>query len=363
MQKILFYTDTPNIGGAEKQMLLLAKHLKQKGYQVSLAYGRYSKIKEMHTEFAQWCESIYVLPTIHKHDPRHYTRLKKVLKSGNFDLIHLHLWNPGSCRYAFFAAHHFGIPIIVTEHDPFELNGLKLSIKNNCLKKTSHTIAISSPNYKLLNEYYKISKDQISLIHNGIETEKYLENTEKAELPIEPGDIVITCIAELHKRKGHQYLLDAFRKLKLEAPRLHLFLIGTGPLEYELKEKYADLRSVHFLGWRKDIPQILKASDIFILPSLKEAFGLVVLEAMASGVIVIATNTGGTIDIIENEKTGYLIPPADSDKIIETIFKILQNPDKKRQIELNALERVQNEFTAEKMTEKTIKIYNKILNI
>ena len=361
MKKILFYTDTPNIGGAEKQMLVLAKHLNRKGYEVSLAYGQYSKIKHMHSQFAEWCKDIYVLPTIHKHDPRHYTRLKKILKNGDFDLIHLHLWNPGSCRYAFFAAHHFGIPIVVTEHDPFELAGLKLKIKNNCIQKTSQTIAISSVNHKMLSQYYKIPDNQLTIVHNGIEVGKFLDNTEKADLPVEENSTIITCIAEFHPRKGHKYLLDAFRELQLKIPNIHLILIGEGELEYELKAKYGDIPNVHALGWRDNIPQILKASDIFILPSLKEAFGLVILEAMASGVITIATDTGGTVDIIKNGETGYLIPSADSNKIIETIFTILQNPDKKRQIELAALERVQKEFTAEIMTDKTIEVYNKVL--
>ena len=87
MKKILFYTDTPNIGGAEKQMLLLCKHLNRKGYEVSLAYGAYSKISSMHGDFSQYCKEVYVLPVMHKHDPRHYSRLKKVLQSGRFDLI------------------------------------------------------------------------------------------------------------------------------------------------------------------------------------------------------------------------------------------------------------------------------------
>ena len=358
--KILFYTDTPNIGGAEKQMLLLAKHLHEKGIQVSLAYGGYSKVRQMHDDFAPWCENVYVLPTIHKHDFRHYFRLREILAHGGFDLIHIHLWNPGAGRYAFFAAHHAGVPVVTTEHDPFELRGLKKWIKGKCLEKTNQTIAISSENFRLLGNYYGIPKERLNLVHNGIEVEKFLENVDRAQLPVTEGDIVVTCIAELHPRKGHKYLLEAFQKLQLETPRLHLMLVGTGPAEKDLREKYGDLPNVHFLGWRNDIPQILKASDIFVLPSLKEAFGLVVLEAMASGVIAVATNNGGTVDIIENGKTGYLIPPANSERIIETIYIILQNPDQKRDIEKAAIERVQSEFTASKMATRTMQVYQKI---
>ena len=358
--KILFYTDTPNIGGAEKQMLLLAKHLNLKGIKVSLAYGVYSKLKEMHDEFAKWCENIYVLPTIHKHDPRHYSRLKKVLKNGNFDLIHIHLWNPGSCRYAFFAANHYGIPIVVTEHDPFELSGIKRLIKQNCIKKTAQTIAISSLNFRLLGEYYKIPEERLKLVPNGIEIDMFLDNIEKAELPVENGKIIVTSIGELHHRKGHRYLLEAFRKLRIESPNVHLVLVGAGHSEYEYKEEFSDLNNVTFLGWRDDIPQILKSSDIFVLPSIREAFGLVILEAMASGVIVIATNSGGAIDIIKDGITGYIIPPANSDRIVEAIFEIIRNPDKKRQIEIAAIESVRKNFTAEVMARKTIDVYNQI---
>ncbi len=362
MRKILFYTDTPNIGGAEKQMLLLAKHLSQKGYQVDLAYGKYSKVSEMHDDFVRHCKTVHVLPAIHKHDPRHYFSLKKIMKSGNYDLIHIHLWNPGSCRYAFFAADHLKIPIVTTEHDPFELTGLKCQIKNNCLKKISQTITISQDNYGLLGEYYGLSDKRLNLVHNGIEMDRFLDSEKCQNLPTLDDEIVITCIAELHPRKGHKYLLRAFKKLQEEVPHIKvaLVLVGEGPIEKELKEEYADQKNIHFLGWRNDIPQILKASDIFVLPSLKEAFGLVILEAMASEVPVIATNTGGAVDIIRDGATGYLVPPSNSEKITEVIRLILQNIDQKRDVTASALENVKQNFTADKMTENTIEVYNKI---
>ena len=362
MKRILFYTDTPNIGGAEKQMLLLAKHLNRKGYQIDLAYGKYSKIGTMHDDFAKHCKSIHVLPAIHKHDPRHYLSLKKILRDGNYDLIHIHLWNPGSCRYAFFAADHLKIPIVTTEHDPFELTGLKRQIKNNCLKKTIQTITISQDNYGLLGEYYRLFDKQLNLVHNGIEINRFLDSEKCQNLPVQDDEIVITCIAEFHPRKGHKYLLRAFKKLQEEVPHIKpaLVLVGNGPIKDELKKEYSNQQNIHFLGWRNDIPQILKSSDIFVLPSLKEAFGLVILEAMASEVPVIATNTGGVVDIIKDGKTGYLVPPSSSEKITEAIRLILQNADQKRDIIASALENVKQNFTAERMTQNTIEVYDKI---
>lgn len=360
MKKVLFYTDTPNIGGAEKQMLLLAKYLKKNGYSVDLAYGRYGKIGTMHGDFEKYCENIYILNTAHKHDPRHYFQLKKVLKNDKYDLVHIHLWNPGSCRYAFFAANNIGIPIITTEHDPFKLHGIKKIIKSVCIGKTEQTITISSDNYGLLVDYYKISEKRLSVVHNGIEIDRFLDNKNEVNLPVKTGDIVISCIAELHPRKGHKYLLDAFQKLQKHFSNLQLILVGTGPIEKELKEKYGSCSGIHFLGWRNDIPEILNASDIFVLPSLREAFGLVVLEAMISGTVTIATNNGGTVDIIEDGKSGYLIPPQNRDRIIETVKTVLLNPGQREDIKKAAVERVKNYFTAEKMVEGTIEVYSKI---
>lgn len=358
---ILFYTDTPNYGGAEKQMALLAKHLKPLGCRVSLACGKYSKLKDRMGELRKVYSDIHLLPTAHKHDPRHYTQLTKLLKKERFDLIHIHLWNPGSCRYAFWAAKKAGLPIVTTEHDPFDLSGLKKIIKQKCLSKTDQIIAISLDNFGQISQYGESVKKRLNIVHNGIELDKFLDNHDKVSLPVQHGGLVITCIAELHERKGQKYLIRAFKKLQVEMPKLHLMLVGTGPDEANLKSRYADVPNLHFLGWRDDIPQILNSSDIFVLPSLREAFGLVVIEAMASGVTVIVTDNGGAKDIIEHGKSGFLVPPSNVDRLADAIRVVLQNPDQKRDIEKAAIERVREKFTAERMAYKTFEVYSRLL--
>lgn len=360
MKHVLFYTDTPNFGGAEKHMFLLAKYLNQKEVAVSLAYGRYSQLSKMRSEFANCCQQVFVLDTLHKHDPRHYTELKKILKTHTFDLIHLHLWNPGACRYAFFAASALVVPIVTTEHDPFELTGLKGFIKKNCLQKTARTITVSQDNIRLLGEFYGVPEKRLELVHNGIEIDRFLDNHEEAHLPVQKGAPVIICIAELHPRKGHRYLFDAFSKLQTHRPNVQLVLVGSGPAERELKDRYSLWPNVHFLGWREDIPQILKASDILVLPSLKEAFGQVILEAMASGVTAVATDNGGVKDIIQDGITGYLVPPANSEALADRLARILSNPDQKRDVEKAALASVKAHFTVQKMAENTLAVYRKV---
>jgi glycosyltransferase involved in cell wall biosynthesis len=142
---------------------------------------------------------------------------------------------------------------------------------------------------------------------------------------------------------------------------LHLVLVGTGPIEKELKDKYGANPSLHFLGWRKDIPEILRATDIFVLPSLREAFGLSIVEAMASGVPVVATDTGGARDIIENSKSGLLVPPGDSESLKNALKTLIDNPAQRQDMAKNALGRVKSHFTAERMARETAELYQDLL--
>ena len=103
MNNILFYTDTPFTGGAEKHIQLLEKNLVKDGYRVRVVCSSYKKLDVWCSEMKKDGIGIIRLKVSHKHDPRHYFELKKILKKDEPDLLHLHLWNPGSCRYAFWA--------------------------------------------------------------------------------------------------------------------------------------------------------------------------------------------------------------------------------------------------------------------
>ena len=356
IKKILFYTDTPHYGGAEKQMELLAKHLHSMGCRVDLACGTYS---ELHRRQPKVYQQVHSISTLHKHDPRYYLGLRKLLENEKFDLVHIHLWNPGSCRYAFLAAHYAGLPIVTTEHDPFLLSGIKGIIKQKCLQKTNQAIVISSNNYHLLKKHYRVSENKLNLVHNGIDLKPFLKNKSKTTVSGQK-KLILTCVAEFHPRKGHQYLIEAFQNLKPEFPNLTLQLVGKGPAEKELKEKYAQIDGVKFMGFVDDIAKLMADSDLFILPSPNEAFGLVILESMASGTLVIASNAGGPKDIIESGVSGYLFEPKNSHDLANKIKLTLSHLDLKSEIEKNALEIVQKYFEAKIMFKKTVEVYEKI---
>jgi glycosyltransferase involved in cell wall biosynthesis len=374
MNNILFYTDTPISGGAEKHIYLLAKNLVKDGYCVKVVCSNYKKLDEWCIEMKRDGIEIIRLKVSHKHDPRHYFQLKKILRKNGPDLLHLHLWNPGSCRYAFWAGGKKRTEIITTEHDPFPLHGLKKRFKQNALNKTVHTITVSEANYRQMLEWYPELKNRMSVIHNGIDLDAFdkelmhFTTQEKQKIRsqlfgVKPEDTVILTIAALHPRKGIRYLLMAMQKIVEQKNSAKLVIIGEGPEKKELEKLAQKLKisaNVRFLGHQESIPKILKSSEMFVLPSVKEAFGLVLLEAMAAQLPIVATGVGGIPEIIDDRKNGLLAEPKDSDALAERILTLLNNKPLRDKLAFLGHHKVK-QFDVTAMVEKTKKVYAEIL--
>lgn len=387
MQKnILLYTDTPQTGGAELQMFLLAKFIDKTAYTPFLACSNYPALD-------RWCENfikegikVIRMNVKHKHDPRHHFQLKQIIKNEKIDLAHLHLWNPASCRYAFSAASSFKIPIITTEHDPFELSFLKDILKKQDLKHVGKIITVSENNRKILCKLYPEHKNKISVIHNGIDvtwwqsqllrfTDEDRRRIKKELFQAQENTLIIISIAELHERKGLKYLIEAIPEVAEKFPNIKLVIVGEGPERKSLESLIKELSKNHekgntpkidlknhiiLTGRQKEIPKLLKSSDIFVLPSRREAFGLVVLEAMVTGLPVIASKTGGIPEIIESGKNGLLVEPENFKKLAKNLMDLIAHPDKREKLSQAGTETARKKFTAQKMAEEYEKIYNNL---
>lgn len=373
MKNILLYTDTPQVGGAELQMFLLAKFLNRNEFTPILACSNYQSLD-------RWCENfqkegikVIRLNVKSKHDPKHHFQLKKILKEEKIDILHAHIWNPASCRYAFTATSRAKVPIIITEHDPFKLSFLKNLFKKYSLKKVSKIVTVSENNKKILAELYPQEKVKIKVIHNGLDTtwwqSQLLRFTDldrrkiKEELFLaRENTLIIISIAELHERKGLKYLIEAIPEVASKFPNIKLVIVGEGPERNELKKLIKKLKienHVILTGRQKEIPKLLKSSDIFVLPSRREAFGFVLLEAMITGLPVIASNTGGIPEIIDDKKNGLLCEPENSSAITETLIDLIEHPEKREKFSTTAKKILHEKFDAKKMAEEYEKIYKK----
>ncbi len=366
MKKVLFYTDTPLIGGTEEHMMLLARYLPKDTYKVTLACSAFKNLNRWCQRFMNEGLEVQRIPVAHKHDPRHFFYLKKIIPQ--FDLVHLHLWNPGSCRYAYGAVG--SKPLVVTEHDPFVLSGVKGWLKNISTKKVGAIIVASEASKSEVLKQHPKAEGKIKLIYNGIDTKEWIKESEVEDRDALRNELfnagenacVILCAGELHERKGQKYLIEAFKKLAPSFPHMKLAFAGSGGQEIAYKKMSYEYRDrVLFLGRIKNLAPVMKAADIFVLPSRREAFGLVLLEAACSKLPIIASNVGGIREIITDGVTGSLVEPENAEALANTLAGTIQHYDTALQMAEHAFNKVTSEFDARLMAEKTAAVYDSLL--
>jgi len=171
-------------------------------------------------------------------------------------------------------------------------------------------------------------------------------------------------------QKGYKYLIKAIPQVIKEFPQMKLLIIGGGGVPSETTEeeikrlvKILGLTNyVHFLGWRKDIGEILSICDLFVLPSLWEGFGLSNVEAMAAGIPVVATNVDAIPEVVSDGETGILVPPKNSGALANAILSLLKDPEKMRKMGQAGKKRAFTFFSAERMVKDYEKLYLSIFS-
>lgn len=212
-----------------------------------------------------------------------------------------------------------------------------------------------------------INKNKIVLIHNGVDLDRFfprpLQEEKMRELGIKSSGPIIGTIGRMVTEKGHVYLVEALKYLKAEWKDLLCPFIGQGPSFPEIKKMAADLGISDmciFFGNRKDVEHIYPIFDLFVLPSIREFFGIVLLEAMASVVPVIATASGGPLDFIKSNVNGVLVPARDAKALASEISRLLSNRDKARTIATEGRKTVEQQFNVKKIVNKIDDLYYSI---
>ena len=187
-------------------------------------------------------------------------------------------------------------------------------------------------------------------------------NKVRAEFALE-SKFVLGCVGRFFKNKGHIYLFQALKELVKEIPQIHLLLLGSGDkamMETMISESGLE-KFVTFAGYRSDVPACMKAMDLFVHPSLSESFGQVIVEAMNVGTAVLATKVGGVPEIVENGKTGLLVPPADSRAIEHAILELYRDEEQRERLARAGQQSVRMRFTVEQMVDKQLDSYHRFL--
>lgn len=225
-------------------------------------------------------------------------------------------------------------------------------------------IAISEAIRRVL-EAFGVSPEKISVVHSGIDARRLeVPERSRAELGLPEEGRLIGNVAALVGHKDHRTLIAAMAVVLERIPDAHLVIAGDGALRPVLEEQSRTLgvcERVHFLGYRADVPAILKALDVFVLSSNEEGLGTSVLDAMACGAPVVATAAGGIPEMVTNEVTGLLVPVAQADALAAAMIRVLSEDALARRIAENARMMVAERFSADAMVEGNLAVYEEVL--
>jgi len=228
-------------------------------------------------------------------------------------------------------------------------------------RRTAGIIAISSAVASALSEA-GIPAGRIRVVHSGVtppDIPPDSRNAIRSELGIDPGAPLVGAIGALTPEKGHRDLLAAFRSVAADRADAVLIIAGDGPDRASLESDARTLPPdrVRFLGHRDDVPRILGALDLLVMPSRSEGLGTTVVDAQMAGLPVVATRTGGLPELVEDGVTGLLVPPADPPSLASAIARLLRNPDLSARLGQTGRERALQRFSDDAMVEGTLAAY------
>lgn len=227
-------------------------------------------------------------------------------------------------------------------------------------------IAVSNDTARSFRETVGYTGDKITVVPNAVDVELYPAAIDRAavrtRLGVGSGNHLMTMVGTFKRQKGHCYLVEALASVVRHFPHLRIVLVGDGELAGEVKKQVsaAGLNdTVHFLGSRRDVPELLAASDSFILPSLWEGMPVALVEAMATGLPIITTAVSGTNQVMIDGVTGWMVPPGDADALAEAITHLLSDPDRAASMGAAARERVATSFGAQGQAEQLAALFRR----
>jgi len=234
-----------------------------------------------------------------------------------------------------------------------------------CARGVNRLIAVSEEvKSSITKTLPAIPQKKIIAICNSVDVQRYSKHRDRSALRNQLGlgeqQQVAVMVATFKEQKGHCHLLDALPEVVKEFPDLIVLLIGDGELKKAIQARTLSLHletHVHFLGNRQDVPALLATSDLFILPSLWEGLPMALIEAMASGLPVIATRVSGTSQVMVHGETGLLVAPGNSTELAHAILELLSNPSMAFQMGKTARQRVEVHFGARKQAQEHLDLF------
>lgn len=361
MIKIIHTEESPHtFAGQEKRVLSELIGLRERGYRVALACKEKSPLKEE----AEKCSiKVYTLSFNNLFDIKSILQLIRILRKEKFDIINTHSsvdsWIGG------IAAKLARTPVLIrTRHSD---RPIRRDVRHFIHYLPDIYVTCGETMRKKLIEKYGFPEGKTISIPSGISEDFFHIKREpdvKSRYGLDRDTKVITSIGRLCREKGHETTISAIKSVIKYFPNTKFLFVGDGGRRKKLEEKISSLgvdQYVLFTGFIRDVKEIFSFSDVMVLSSWSEGLPQSLLQAMASGVPVVATKVGGVPEIVIDGKTGILVNPGDSQGLSEGIIKILKNSDITSEFVKNARELVKNKYTITHMLDKTEELHQQLL--
>lgn len=344
--KVLHLISSSGVYGAEKMVVGLCEALPQHGAQAVLEVfdNTHSRNIDVADYAAAFGVPVLLLPCGGRFDPRTVRRLRRDIAEQDIDLVHAHGYKAN--LYGYLATRR-GVPIVATNHrfDTGPLNRFDKPVLRRC----AAVYAVSDEARDSLRSVYGITG--AITIPNGIDPRSFQDVTASLDLP-RP---LVAMVARLAPEKAP----GDYLALAAALPQATFAVVGDGPLRDELVASAGP--NVHFLGFRDDMPGVYAGLDVLVQPSYREGMPMTILEAMASGVPVVATRVGAAADVIDHGRTGLLVDAGDVTGLTRAVRELLEDEPRRLAMGQAARAAVAEQFTVDVMAGRYADEYRKVL--
>jgi glycosyltransferase involved in cell wall biosynthesis len=362
MKKVLHVITDTNIGGAGRYLLNLLSAWDENRYSVTVACPAGGELEKRLKSLGV---KVYPLKGGEKSFRiSHVAQILGIIAREKVDLIHTHASLSGRI-----AGKLSGCRVVMTRHwmgKKSEMGFLRRWINRIIYRLLTDRVIAVSRAVKVSLIEIGVPAWLIKTVYNGINIPNIFENCGKLrmELNTPEGVPLLGMIARLVPEKGHEYAIKAMPEILRRFPDARLVLVGDGPSRTYLEdlcERVGVKERVIFLGFRKDVEKIAIDFDVILMPSLSEGLPLALLESMALGKPVVASEVGGIPEVIKDGINGVLVPPGDAGALAEKVVGLLISDKLRENLGKNARQTILSQFTARIMAEKTLRIYDELM--
>ena len=372
--RVLHVIRATGMAGAETHLLALLGGLRARGLdaQLALLTTRDQPLHDYRELLRQRGIPLHTFAMRGHLEPKLLLRLRALMQELRPSLVHTHLFHAD--LYGALAARWAQVPALVSSRhndNAFRRRQPWRGLNRRLWRMTDAGIAISQAVADFVVEVENAPRDKLRVIHYGLQWQpspnaerQALRRSMRTQLGFAQTQPLLAMACRLIEQKGVSDALQAFAGTRSEFPEARLLIAGDGPLRAQLESEATQAGltgSVRFLGWRDDVPQLLVACDLFLMPSLWEGFGLVLLEAMAQGLPLVASRVSAIPEIVVAGETGLLAPPRDVPALREALLTLLRDPPLARHMGLMGMERLETHFSEQRMLDATVALYHELL--